>query len=460
MDLVPPEILLHIFDYIDGPAPSEMRLHDQPSLDLLTTKPGRPGASLKAASLVSRWWRSLALPRLFRHVLWKPNVYSLSAFTLNPIPLLRFLTENHLARGVATFTVLIDFYDRDTADYVVAPQIRPVDLEWLWDQLFSVIDPLRFTVLARPTTLAALLSRMLYLDDAWSFDIPYHILSLARPNRQVPPGESSCHGRGSQRSASPSLAQPSSSAVGPQSSTLASSSVSRRPATSSTFRSRTAVPCPLFTVRPWTSLLLNEGSFDKVYRVYEFFLLRPPSILGALLGCEEYPNDAPLVPQTVVDFNYIAIFPLASHFEILLEHLPRIDRLFVQLVPKPGNATLKDMDEIKHIDPAVLWVERNTSYTFLMRQLTSVSNPQANWDLLQVVETGDAASDKEAWELAVRFFKNSGVQSWQSKREGVFVRHHDDSEFEDWSGEINGHVGGLANFSDPTPLSVNSFNYL
>lgn len=238
-----------------------MRLHDQPSLDLLTTKPGCSSAYLKAISLVSKWWRALVLPRLFRHVLWKPNVYSLSAFTLNPIPLLRFLTENHLARGVTTFTVLIDFYDRDAADYVVAPQIRAVDLEWLWDQLFSVIDPLRFTVLARPTTLAALLSRMLYLDDAWSFDIPYHILSLARPSRQVQPRRDERDGR---HSASPSLAQPSSSSAGVQLTAPASPSVSRRPATSSTFRSRTAAPCPLFTVRPWTSLLLNEGSSTKV----------------------------------------------------------------------------------------------------------------------------------------------------------------------------------------------------
>ncbi|KAI1183046.1 hypothetical protein F5B17DRAFT_154765 [Nemania serpens] len=451
MDLIPPEILLHIFDYIDGPAPSEMRLHDEPSLDLLTTKPGCSSASLKAVSHVSKWWRSLVLPRLFRHVLWKPNVYSLSAFTLNPIPLLRFLTENHLARSVTTFTVVIDFYDRDASDYVVAPQIRTVDLEWLWDQLFSVIDPLRFTVLARPTTLAALLSRMLYLDDAWSFDIPYHILSLARPNRQF---QSRRDERGSWRSASPSLAEPSSSSAGAQSSASASSSVSRRPATSSTSRARTAAPCPLFTVRPWTSLLLNEGASTKVYRVYEFFLRRPPSILGALLGCEDFPNDAPLIPPTVVDFNYIAIFPLSSHFEILLEHLPRIDRLFVQLVPKLGNGALEDMDEMRHIDPADLWMERNTSYSFMMRELTSVTNPQSNWSLLQVVETGDATSDREAWELAVEFLEGSGIQSWKSEREGVFVRQLDDGESENWSGEVNGHVGGLANFSDSNLLHL------
>lgn len=193
-----------------------------------------------------------------------------------------------------------------------------------------------------------------------------------------------------------------------------------------------------------------------MYRVYEFFLRRPPSILGALLGCEDFPNDAPLIPPTVVDFNYIAIFPLSSHFEILLEHLPRIDRLFVQLVPKLGNGALEDMDEMRHIDPADLWMERNTSYSFMMRELTSVTNPQSNWSLLQVVETGDATSDREAWELAVEFLEGSGIQSWKSEREGVFVRQLDDGESENWSGEVNGHVGGLANFSDSNLLLVDS----
>ncbi|KAI1129032.1 hypothetical protein F5Y10DRAFT_239067 [Nemania abortiva] len=452
MDLIPPEILLHIFEYVDGPAPSEMRLHDEPSLDLLATRPGCAGASLKAASLVSRSWRTLVLPCLFRHVLWKPAVYSLSAFTLNPIPLLRFLTENQLARNVLTFTMVIDFHDPATIGCLNTPQIRAVDLEWLWDQLFAVVDPLRFTILARPTTLAALLSRMLYLDDAWSYDIPYHILSLARPSRRVRP---SCGLGSGQPPASPSQLQssstPETTSIGSPWSPPAASPVSRRPPT---FRSRVAPPpCPLFTVRPWTSILLNEGSSTKVYHEYEFYLRRPPSVLGALLGCEEHPNDNPLIPQTTVDFNYIAIFPLASHFEILVQNLPRVDRLYVQLIPKSGTGILEDVEELRHIDPGDLWMERNSSYNSVLEQLTSTTDRQANWDLLRVFESGDAYADKEAWESAVHILENSGMQDWRAQREGVFVRHVNDGRSSDWSYEVNGHVGGLANVSDSNPLS-------
>lgn len=252
MDLVPPEIVLQILEYLDEPAPSEACLHDQPSLDLFTTKPGYANAPLKAASCVSRSWRTLALPSLFRHVLWKPKVNSLSAFTLNPIPLRHFLDKNGLARGVVGFTMIVDYHEPGASEYQFAPQIRTADLEWLWDQLFSAIDPLRFTIVARPITLAALLSRMLYLDDAWSFDMPYHILSLSRATRQAAFEENADGILRPEATQATQLAAPSASPT------------PRRPAASSPYRSRKAPPCPLFTARPWTSLLLNEGSSTKV----------------------------------------------------------------------------------------------------------------------------------------------------------------------------------------------------
>ncbi|KAI1488278.1 hypothetical protein F5X96DRAFT_646203 [Biscogniauxia mediterranea] len=421
MEQIPPELLLHIFEFLDGPAPSEVSLHDQPSDDMLHAE-SEYSCPLKTVSLVNRTWRTLVLPSLFRHVLWRPKIASLSAFTLNPIPLLRFLEENRLDHSLTSFTLLINFFDHEADAYLVTPKIRPVDLEWLWDQIFSVIDPLRFTIIARPTTLAALLSRMLFLVDAWSFDIPYHILSLARTKRDAP------------GKVSPNE----------QSKTVESSASVSSAAIPYAARPRKPPACPLFTIRPWTSLLLNEGSSIKVYRTYEFFLRRPPSILGALLGCEEHPNDTPLIPPSVVDFNYIAIFPLASHFEMLLQNLPKVERLFVQLTPKSGNNILEDEDEMKQIDPGDLWMERNTSYSFLMRELTFMPDPQGNWATLRVFESGDAA-DKEAWEMAVQVLVSSGIRGWKAEREGVFVNHVDGEDDPDYEAQVNGHHVALEN---------------
>ncbi|OTB00984.1 hypothetical protein M426DRAFT_323878 [Hypoxylon sp. CI-4A] len=445
MDRIPPEVLLHIFEFLDSPAPSQVRLREQPSHDMLDIEP-RFAKSLKTASLVCRAWHTLALPTLFRHILWRPNVSSLSAFTLNPIPLLQFLENNGLDRGVATFTMIVDFSDREAEGRRITPEIRSVDLEWLWDQLFSIIDPLRFTIIAPPNTLAAFLSRMLFLDDAWSFSMPYHILSLARPKKDLLRGKSSTVNHIGAHLSNFHISTANRSTPGASQSTTAGP-----PIAPLTPRSRKAKACPLFTIRPWTSILLNEGSSTRVYQTYEFFLRRPPSMLGALLGCEEHPNDTPLIPPSIVDFNYIAIFPLSSHFETLLQHLPRIERLFVQLTPGPENKILEDKDEMRHIDPADLWMERNTAYSCLMRELTlggETAAESGNWANLQIFESGDAA-DKEAWEMAVEFVQRSGARGWKVEREGVFVKCDDDGNGPGAEQEVDGHIGVEHLFEGP-----------
>ncbi|KAI0018701.1 hypothetical protein F4780DRAFT_781080 [Xylariomycetidae sp. FL0641] len=420
MDRMPPELLLEVFSYLDGPAPSELTLHDQPSEGMLSAASPFACCPLKSVSLVSKTWRALVLQLLFRHVLWRPAVSSLSAFTLNPLPLLKFLEAYPgLPRSVRSFTLLVSFDDPVAAAQQVTPRVREQDLQWLWEQIFATLDPLRFTIVARPTALAALLGRMLFLDDAWSFDMPYHVLSLSRPDR----------GGLEIKEAAEQGAKAVEEALSPAG-----------PARTSRGGRVKAPPSPLFHLRPWRAVLLNEGSSVKVYRTYEFFLRRPPSMLGALLGCEEAPNNTPMIPSTVTDFSYVAIFPLSTHFETLLQHLPRIERLYVQLTPKAGDNILDDENEMRHVDPADLWMERNTSYSFLMRKIAmmpTLDGPAAadddddtdNWGALRVFESGDAA-DREAWDIAIRHLETTQAMAtaqpattgWKVEREGVLVR--------------------------------------
>lgn len=163
-------------------------------------------------------------------------------------------------------------------------------------------------------------------------------------------------------------------------------------------------------------------------------------MLGALLGCEEYPNDTLLIPPTITDFNYIAIFPLSSHVETLLRHLPKLNRLFLQLTPSPGNPILQDEEEMKHIDPADLWMERNTAYSSLMRELTLDTDHPGNWATLRIFESGDAA-DKEAWQMAVRVMERSDVDNWKVEREGVFVKVDEDGNTPGVEQDVDGHTG-------------------
>ena len=447
---MPTEILVHIFSFLDSSAASNHRLHDQPSADMLM-RPDSP-QPLKALSLVSRRVRAAVLPLLFRHVAWGFDRWDLmlaeqEADPASAIPLLRFLRDHQLGSYVQSLTLIVG--DSINAMYRLRAESRGMpgpssvrisgglgqekaatyneDNNWLWRVLFEVMDPLRFTIIASPRMLASLLSRMLFLGDAWSFIMPQHILSLSREDRSTATTtmDEGDIGEGSSTSA-------------PAPSTEASSS------SSSCTTNQKRIPCILFDIRRWTRLLLNEGSSTSVYKTYEFFLKRPPSMLGALLGAEEFPNDAPLIPPSVRDLSYVGIFPLSSHVETLAQHLPRIDRLFVQLVPR--NDILTDPDEMRNIDVNDLWMERNSSYQHLMRELfdptTNASagggngNGNGNWALLREFESGDAA-DREAWEMAVQYIRLS-EGDWRVERDGVFVRRDDDDD--DDGGDDSRHI--------------------
>jgi hypothetical protein len=193
-----------------------------------------------------------------------------------------------------------------------------------------------------------------------------------------------------------------------------------------------------------------------VYGVAEFWLRRQPSILGALLGCEEFPNDTPLIPPTVVDFNYIAIFPLASHFEILVRHLPRIERLFVRIEPLSRHRILEGKEVIRSCDPSDIWEALDACFNYVMRELILVDNPRTNWNSLRVFENGDIPVDTATWQDAIQILENSGTKEWKEKRKGLLVRHLNDRQPIEWTDEVNGHVGGVVGVANDIYRSVYS----
>lgn len=364
---LPTEMLAHVFNFLDTPAASELHLHDQPHAHILKN-PDIASQNLKNLSLVNKQWRATVLPLLFRHAVWYLDRFDLmqvEQFRHDPdnIPLLPLVRENDLTPYVNTLTLVVVKNTRGRqanggvasyrpgdggGQYAYSPDpLGPVtrtggerdmvfneDSNWLWELIFAVVNPLRFTIIASPRMLASLLARMLFLGDEWSFNQSHHILSLSRASRK--PNLYTTQ-------AEPQL-QPDNN-VGTQHPSFPTSNPTLRlPCCGPSRR----VPCGLFTIRPWTALLLNEGSSTRVYKTYEYFHKRPPSMLGALLGAEEFPNDEPLIPPSIRDLSYVGIFPLSTHFNTLVLNLPRIDRLFVQLVPR--NDILKDKREMEHLD--------------------------------------------------------------------------------------------------------------
>jgi hypothetical protein len=376
---LPNELLTHIISFLDVPGPSISHLHDQPSSDLLCLDSRR--TCLKNTSLVSKLWRVVSVPLLFRHLVWRLDAWDLAKLykglqmDVQPPPL-QFLLDRNLGRErVDTFAVVFDDLDERKGSYShIMVRFESLDLhrphdayahcrnyDWFWESIFAVVDPLRFTVIGSPRMLATLLKTSIYLCDEWSFSTGDHLLSLSRPDRSIPP---TCAG--------PDLS----------------------PHYGST---STSPPSVLFTCRPWTGVLLNEGSHMRVYKTYEYFTKQPPSILPALLGAEPYPDlddldilsNDPLLGPYVREFSYVAMFPLSSHVRTLVEHLPRrLDRLFVQLVPR--NRILEDPQEMQNIDQQDLWTERNRAYVLLMRELFKPSRG-GRWTDLKMFESGDSA---------------------------------------------------------------------
>lgn len=87
---------------------------------------------------------------------------------------------------------------------------------------------------------------------------------------------------------------------------------------------------------------------------------------------------------------------MQSHFAALVDHLPRLDRLYVQLVPRSN--IMDDSNKMAQVEHTDLWMERNNCYAHFMRELFG-SPPNGNYKYLQSFESGDAA-DKDAWLMA------------------------------------------------------------
>lgn len=453
---LPAELLAQVFGFLDGPAPSDLRLHDQPHADMLRA-PDPHSQLLKNVSLVSHRWRVAVLPLLFRHAVWYFDRFDLmqadhllrgspspspspAAAADDAIPLLSFIRANNLTSYVRTLTLVVQStrttgnrngitnyphdHPRDIGLYrrgdlsgqygyspeplSPTPTLVPLytgewdlvfneDSNWLWNLLLDALDPLRFTLVASPRMLAFLLARMLHLGDEWSFLQSHHILSMSRDHREK------------------------STTTAPDDEDEKNSPSESPPAATNPLAQPRRRPCALFTLRPWTSLLLNEGSSTRVYSTHEYFHKRPPSLLGALLGAEPPPNDAPLVPATVRALGYVGIFPLSSHVATLVRHLPRVDRLFVQLVPRTEVPT-RDYREAALLDLDDLWSERNTSYGKMILSLFDDSDAAGNWRHLQEFESGDAA-DRESWDMAVEYVEaRRDFSDWRVERDGVFVK--------------------------------------
>ncbi|KAL7939898.1 hypothetical protein V8C35DRAFT_288020 [Trichoderma chlorosporum] len=429
---LPNELISYILNFLDEPSLFEQCQYDDPAHVPSPRAEGeldRFRGTIKSASLVCRLWRHCTLPLLFRNIVWRfqhlarPFAGHDPLGTVDELEFLRFLVMTGLARYVDSLTVIIDYPVSEIGDdpnhhsnWGILPSHCPAlirqgpdgDLvasgpaydhqtkcqsnNWLWQTIFDHLDLLTINLISSPAILASLLGRPINLSGAWIFRQRFHILSLSRP------AETRMQG------------------VIPSNNSAA---------LANTFpgnRAQTAVPCSLFSIRPWESMLLNEGSSVKVYATYEYFNHVPPSLLPALLDSGDESMQF-LLRNTLRSFSYVAIFPLATHInDILIPRVPALERFYIQIVPRaPSFAE----DDYRHpaMDISDLWMERNTAYAQLVMAIFDPP-PLGSWSSLQYFESGDAI-DREAWEQAVRYVIFAAGATWKVAGEGKFVRRTD-----------------------------------
>ncbi|KAF7561283.1 hypothetical protein G7046_g2861 [Stylonectria norvegica] len=431
---LPNELITHILSFLDSPSFIAERLREDPA-KIYQPPHTACETPIKDASLVCHLWRRSILPLLFRHALWSFQRFCKPAGddVASQIEILAFLHRNGISQHVESFTIIIDppretggtryadgqFWgllpmesrpphpppptnllwsvfsgeaQRIDRSHVNRDEItvdsslqRNWDNNWLWHSIFGQLNLLRVTLVSSADILASMLSRSIDLTSDWAFNTHFHILSLSRATR------------------SPT------SAGAPM---LQTTHLPSRNPTGLDY------PSDLFSICDWTSLLINEGSSIPVYATYEFFHYSPPSLLRAILNSSDA-SFSHLVQNNLQSFYYIAIFPLSHHIaDFLIANCPPVEHLFVQLVPK--DLDFKKDNFLSRIDISDLWLERNTAYSLLMRQIFA-PEPNKAWPKLRVFESGDAA-DVEAWDLAVQYVEASGLEGWKVESEGVIVR--------------------------------------
>ena len=419
VNLLPPELLHEVFSRLEPSPPAdaywdgsdwaldpcrmaqsrEFWFYGQPTTDMfrqprnyhpLYTSTQPVPQQVKTISLVCHRWRDIVLPRLFRHVLWSQDFWSLlcaqpaegrtPAEFVDAIPLLRFLRESGLASYVRSIVVFVGDSVRgamlagapiaarrpstvagfgrgrtDLIDHARLPeeidQSSPrqhtiatamqahrmhldlsetvsynMDNNWLWDVLFDLVDPLEITLVGTPQILASLLSCEAYLGDAWSRNLD--LVQLLRLSREHDDPASLVGGLRQAAQARSAVAAARSRSLAPRPGP-SKPSPARTSANDNDAAVRAALTgSALFTARPWTELLLNEGSSYHIYERRRGQVpgeARPPSVLVGVLG---------LVPATVQWLIYVAVFPPLAHLWKLVTRLPPVDRFSVQLTPR------------------------------------------------------------------------------------------------------------------------------
>jgi hypothetical protein len=163
INTLPNEILSHILSYLDAPRDLSAGLLDEPRFDLTQSKV----SNLKAASCVSKQWRQVVFPMLFKHPQFVEDQDYQPMLDGQIKPFLEFARSNSLDTIIESFTLVVK-----NAKVYTKGKNSPDPFSSFWMTLFDLLDPPELLIIAPVEALAKLTACHILRGDAWNFDCP------------------------------------------------------------------------------------------------------------------------------------------------------------------------------------------------------------------------------------------------------------------------------------------------
>jgi len=426
---LPEELLLQVLTYLDTTPPSEEKLRQEPSLQLTTSD----HQMYKDASRVSKLWRRLVLPLLFKHTRLRLDDAPREHWSKCPACTEGALRLRVEVRNVPPSTDEVDQYHVDMledaatllaeakisehwtksgtalAEIVSYDTMRDNYLTWVPKFYHSLRDLLDFlvrqdlvsnvrsVVVMTEKMLPEKLDRFPHLvaqDIDWRYKAAaafwQHMLSVLDPERVfilAPPIDLACLTNCAIDTFGDwafgdmdyhILDLRSTRGEAPSSRHLLSQPVQYSSLDYMPHRYPGLARSSLLNLRPWSHISINEGAFLKAYGTYEYFERGPPSLIYSIKDClSPRPTFSPHarisdVPLTSLGhLTYTGIFPFASHLESFRELLPQLEVLDLQLAPEPASNILTESDRVGKAQLEDCWSELMSIYQSLASLLAS-----------------------------------------------------------------------------------------
>ncbi|KAH7067674.1 hypothetical protein BKA63DRAFT_537065 [Paraphoma chrysanthemicola] len=173
--------------------------------------------------------------------------------------------------------------------------------------------------------------------------------------------------------------------------------------------------------RPWHHIGYNEGSSVTAYSTYEYHLKQSPKILYLLLL-----RMAKEVQECckITSFSFTGVFPFVTNVTDIIRALHKVStlkRVSFQLAPGPENNTLDNPKRMGRAQRSDFWLEWNESYKVLASFL-------GVFDFTDGAEfrSLDCRNEQLAEDVAgyIELLQKRGAGWKKSEEAGVWIREH------------------------------------